>query len=453
MRCCFARWRALASMLVIFTLPALAQGGLPAPETPQYDENAGEWHWTVMTGEGNYGYIGQYQRRAKATTSWPSSWTDFLSIDAGDGTTNVERRVEIPAASFDRNVYDYRIRVYYQINPGIEGYDDSAWTTTNTLEGYEPTAPAVTVSASGNNLVCAWTLPTSGAQQYEVRSRDRALDTTTWSSWITAAIVSASATRRHTLSTSDGFRQRDWQCGVTTVQGTTKSSEAFGSFDGAPVAVEAEVVVTIAPAPAAAPQAVTPTPVPVTCLQVSTAENGISVGAAFGLASGIQCQKIDNAGIGIQSVIDAGYIAAVDVWGYVEQGAEVCFQERGSLTFLDARTAPRTVSFIEHYLVGDKTCTWITAPGSIVLVPLRNDDSPQATVAQVDARDLTSCMVTTTTRLNFRGSPGGDPSGNAIGRRVTLTAIQRTDDWFYVDNMGVYGWISAVHVSSSGSCD
>ena len=86
---------------LLLTLRLLAQGELNAPERPVFDEANGKWHWTIMTGEGTYGYVAQWQRRTKASSAWNSAWDEFVNVNTGDGRVNVERRVIIPA---DRRV-------------------------------------------------------------------------------------------------------------------------------------------------------------------------------------------------------------------------------------------------------------------------------------------------------------------------------------------------------------
>ena len=118
-----------------------------------------------------------------------------------------------------------------------------------------------------------------------------------------------------------------------------------------------------------------PTPVPtattrppaVTCPGMSQA-SGIVVHATFGLNSGVQCQRLDGGGIGIQALADS-YIAAVDIWGYVEQGVEVCFPQAGRLLFLDASAMPRVAAPLASTVVNGMTCASIMTPGSIVLMP------------------------------------------------------------------------------------
>ncbi|MCY4019588.1 MAG: hypothetical protein OXG39_09285 [Chloroflexi bacterium] len=94
----------------------------------------------------------------------------------------------------------------------------------------------------------------------------------------------------------------------------------------------------------------------------------IVVRAFAGTRSGIQCQQIDARGVGIQSVINAGLILAVDIWGYVDPGVEVCLRGSGSLIFLDATTAPRRPNWMTAYGEPGWTCSVFYRPGSLVLV-------------------------------------------------------------------------------------
>ena len=101
-------------------------------------------------------------------------------------------------------------------------------------------------------------------------------------------------------------------------------------------------------------------------LQTAT---GMTFEATYGLDSGVHFRQLDGAGIGIQSIIDAGYLAALDVYGYVEQGVEVCFPQIGRVIFLDARTMPRAITPLEATVRDGMTCVSISSPGSLVLMP------------------------------------------------------------------------------------
>ena len=98
-------------------------------------------------------------------------------------------------------------------------------------------------------------------------------------------------------------------------------------------------------------------------------ETGMTFQTAYGLDSGVHFRQLDGAGIGVQSIIDAGYLAALDVYGYVEQGVEVCFPQAGRVIFLDARTIPRAITSLEASIVNGMTCVAIDSPGSLVLLP------------------------------------------------------------------------------------
>ncbi len=110
-------------------------------------------------------------------------------------------------------------------------------------------------------------------------------------------------------------------------------------------------------------------PLATTCIDLNQA-TGIAVRATYGLASGVQCQRLDGGGIGVQAIVDGGFIDAVDIWGYVEQGVEVCFPQAGELLFLDARMMPRAAAPLAATVVNGMTCGAIETPGSIVLMPL-----------------------------------------------------------------------------------
>ena len=98
-------------------------------------------------------------------------------------------------------------------------------------------------------------------------------------------------------------------------------------------------------------------------------ETGMTFEATYGLDSGVHFRQLDGAGIGIQSIIDAGYLEAFDVYGYVEQGVEVCFPQMGRVIFLDARTMPRAIVPLDSTVVNGQTCVSINSPGSLVLLP------------------------------------------------------------------------------------
>ena len=95
----------------------------------------------------------------------------------------------------------------------------------------------------------------------------------------------------------------------------------------------------------------------------------LTFSTTFGLDSGVHFRQLDGAGIGVQAIIDAGFLEAFDVWGYVEQGVEVCFPQIGRVIFLDARASPRAIVPLESTVTNGQTCVSMNSPGSLVLLP------------------------------------------------------------------------------------
>ena len=122
------------------------------------------------------------------------------------------------------------------------------------------------------------------------------------------------------------------------------------------------------PPPRPTPTA-TPRPAYAASYTALQTETGMTFEAAYGLESGVHFRQLDGAGIGIQSIIDAGPLAALDVYGYVEQGVEVCFPQIGRVIFLDARTMPRAITALEATIKDGMTCVFLNSPGSLVLLP------------------------------------------------------------------------------------
>ena len=182
---------------------------------------------------------------------------------------------------------------------------------------------------------------------------------------------------------------------------------------------------------------------------------GYQVSSTHGLRSGLQLERREAAAVGNQAVYDAGFIDAVDVWGYAEQGVEVCFPPDvgpGPLLFLDASQAPRSVSPLPSVLKSGMVCGTVHGPGMVVMVQSW-PGAPAPAPAEIpeDIRTLSNCMVTATHLINFRASPGGEVIGG-VAYDWTLTALARTGNWFKVDLHGEQGWVSADYVNPSGDC-
>ena len=191
--------------------------------------------------------------------------------------------------------------------------------------------------------------------------------------------------------------------------------------------------------------------------------SGLRLYARTGLDSGVQFRRVEASAIGDQSLVVTGFMDAVDAYGWVEQGVGVCFPAAGRLLFLDAASSPRAQIPLDGYSQGGMTCADFARPGTLLLLSgapptARRASSP----APILGWRLQNCMVTTQNLLRFRDAPGGaplqytDPWGRQengwLPSTVTLTALERTADWFKVDYYGTQGWISARHVTTHGTC-
>ena len=194
---------------------------------------------------------------------------------------------------------------------------------------------------------------------------------------------------------------------------------------------------------------------PATCGDVPASVAVVS--ATYGLASGLQCQLVDGAGIGVQSIIDAGFISAVNLWGYVDQGVEICFPQLGSLVFLDSAITPRTASAIAGYRRGNSTCAQVTRAGTVVLMPGEPlTAGPPVVSAPAEDQPVASqpagdgCAIHTTGHLRLRDAPSlqGETLGY-VPRGSNLVAISRTTYWYQVNYLGQTGWIGHKYVSAN----
>ena len=196
--------------------------------------------------------------------------------------------------------------------------------------------------------------------------------------------------------------------------------------------------------------ALAPTATPICSGQLLNWHSAIRVWATYGLCSGVQFQQREGWALGNQEVLDAGFMDAVDVWGYAEQGVEVCFPAYGAMVLLDASTSPRTLLPLDSYLDGHLTCARFARAGTAVLISAQSGLAT-APVRGAIAADFSNCLATTTAILNLRAEPMGAVIGT-VAHNATLTALSRTEGWFKVDANGRIGWISADYVIPSGSC-
>ncbi len=212
-----------------------------------------------------------------------------------------------------------------------------------------------------------------------------------------------------------------------------------------------------------------------------TLPGNITVMAALGSHSGVQCTDVGAAGVGIQSIVDMGIIDAVDVWAYVEQGVEICFGREGRIIFLDAATSPRSQAQVDSYRLGHQTCAYLQRAGTVVLVQGQTleDRTPGTTTTPETTTPTTTtttttptttttvttttttvtqpvvdgCPITTTGHLKLRATPSleAEVLGYVL-RGTTLGYIERTTFWFRVNHYGQTGWIGWKYVAVIGDC-
>lgn len=199
-------------------------------------------------------------------------------------------------------------------------------------------------------------------------------------------------------------------------------------------------------------------PAPPTC---ATLDN-ITVRAAQGLDMGVQCQDIDAGGVGNQDVYNAGFMDAVDVWGYLGPGVEICFPQIGALMFLDAATSPRALSTLQSYAQSGATCTLLHRAGTVVLVhgqpttpekpPPVSEPAP-APAPMVSEPSVDGCPIRTTGNIYVRAEPSLDAERlGVVLRGTTVGVIGRTWGWYQINFQGRTGWIGGKYVDNIGNC-
>ena len=173
--------------------------------------------------------------------------------------------------------------------------------------------------------------------------------------------------------------------------------------------------------------------------------------AVFGYSDGTQCQVVDGAGIGKMELVKRGVISAVDVWGFVNGGVEVCFRNSGSLVFLDADYAPRMLMELETYQRDGMTCGAIDRAGTVVLLesPPAPDPAPTTEPAAsalplFDAIPLSNCFIKLVETLFLRAEPAGEIIG-LVWINSEVSAFEINGYWYKIEFEGKTGYISRYH--------
>ncbi|MCY3834470.1 MAG: SH3 domain-containing protein [Chloroflexi bacterium] len=195
-----------------------------------------------------------------------------------------------------------------------------------------------------------------------------------------------------------------------------------------------------------------PPPQPQTCASVP----GVAVTATYGLGSGVQCQRVGATAIANQYGIHSGYLDAVDVWAYAEQGVQVCIPHLGQVVFMDATTMPRSRAAVDAYSEGYRTCVSINRPGTIILVagqPPPPKGEPVVAEPVVSGPVVDGCPARTTGHLIFRAEPSLDaePIGIVL-RGTTVGVVSRSRGWYQINHEGQRGWIGGRYVDNFSNC-
>jgi len=175
--------------------------------------------------------------------------------------------------------------------------------------------------------------------------------------------------------------------------------------------------------------------------------------------------------IGVLSVIQAGVLQAVDMFGLLPDGSPVvpfiqpmtiCLRGVGSAIFLSAEDSLRTPLLIPISPASPAgySCGSIPVSGTVVLVRNAMTDAQSAPPTGVDpvtgSVALTNCQVLTNNPVNFRSSPSVLNDSNILELlpyQTLLTATERIPDWYGVLRNGVLGWVSSEFMEPIiGSC-
>ncbi len=177
---------------------------------------------------------------------------------------------------------------------------------------------------------------------------------------------------------------------------------------------------------------------------------------------GAQGRRVGILEIAQPEIIQQGVLDAVDVFGYVSPGVEVCFAQYGRIVFLDAAYAPRRASDLGTYQRAGRTCALIDRAGTVVLLrgdgpppqepqpPLQN--TPPANTNPNPGRGLGDCEAQPFANLKVRQSP---PDGLVLGvtaSRDWLRASDKRAGYFKVAIWEIEGWISGDYVHTRGDC-
>lgn len=173
--------------------------------------------------------------------------------------------------------------------------------------------------------------------------------------------------------------------------------------------------------------------------------------ALFGYLSGTACKILDASGVGNRTVIEYGFISAVDVFGDLSTPVTACFgQNTGIIILLDAANSPRNIVPLRARLEYGMICADVDRAGTVVLMP---DEFVNSGLAPAPVLDLSGCAVTTTAILNLRSESNSGSSVVAnVLNNVQLSADMKENNYYRVSYYEMDGWLSSDYLTKSGNC-
>lgn len=181
-----------------------------------------------------------------------------------------------------------------------------------------------------------------------------------------------------------------------------------------------------------------------------------------GTGADAECRRLGASGVAVPHLIAQGVIDAVDLWGHITDGTEVCFRQPGRLTFLDAATSPRQEATLSAYQRDGMTCAAIDRPGTVVLLrgqpqPTETDhqqvDAQQSEPAQAPLLRPQECRrISTNTNVRLRREPPDGETLFVIAPNEVYPTKELRDGYYKVRHFSMDGWISAAYVTVLGAC-
>ncbi|MYC56589.1 MAG: fibronectin type III domain-containing protein, partial [Chloroflexi bacterium] len=165
---------------------------------------------------------------------------------------------------------------------------------------------------------------------------------------------------------------------------------------------------------------------------------------------GAQGRQVDHIGVGREDLVERGILDAVDLWGYITPGMEVCFAQFGRIVFLDAAYMPRQLFDLPAHQRDGMTCAMIDRAGTVVL--LRGEPPLEIPPEPSQPQILSDCEVWLWENVNFRESPPDGPVITVTGLREWLPASEKHHGYFKVRRWATEGWISGDYVYTRGDC-